>query len=124
MFNLLKLTFGLVLGFGCVGFIAYVLTFRPQWILRLQATNQRKWYKDSMKMSDEEIDRLPLFFLDRNYVEGSRSNFINNAIDHPEEFEWAMTSLRVLGAAFWGLFIVSLLFVIWGLVSGSPFDIS
>lgn len=96
---------------------ALIHILRPQDMVRRQAQFYRRRYVDSLKLTDEEIDkkvsRFWFFFLI-----DSVSHFVNRGPDHPEEFARLLTYYRVLGCLILVIVTIVILFFLWAIVSG------
>ena len=84
--------------------IAIVFMFRPRQIVRLHAQFYKTAYKDALHQDDAQIDRPPMLPTDRALM-GSRSRYVREAVDHPEQYPGMITLIRVVG-------VVILLFVL------------
>ncbi len=91
------------------GIPAFLFTVYPERIVGAQAGFHRKVYKDALHLSDEQIDKIPQFPTDKFFV-GPRSDYVNRAPEHPEEFEREVFGVRMVGILFGWIFLVFLMF--------------
>ena len=115
---IIEIIFWLVIGLGVPSLLAYVCTFRAKRIIRWQANGMRL-NKERFKLSDEQVDRMPMFPTDRAYMNGSRSNFVNNAVEHPEQFGCAITYIQTFGIIIWIMLAITISVLVCGLANGA-----
>ncbi|TAH49352.1 MAG: hypothetical protein EYC68_17450 [Chloroflexota bacterium] len=107
----------MILGYGLCAIIAFLFAFRPEILVRHQARNYRKYYKNWDDMSNVEIDRTVnrlWFFL----MIDSWSHFIKRGVEYPEEFPKLIWSYRLTGCFLWIALAVAIFFLTLGLVTG------
>lgn len=114
---MIELIFGLIVFFGVPGTFAYLLTFQTMGVVRFLARNQRQLLKDIYRLSDAEIDKLPLISGSAFYI-GSHREFITHALDHPEEFTNLINHIQAVAALIWGFLIFAAAIILSSLASG------
>lgn len=85
-----------------VPFIAFtcLMSFSPQAVVRWQAKFYHRIYKESRRLSDEEIDKLPQLPWDRALM-GKRSEFLQRGTAAPESYKRLTKAYRTIGLIGW-----------------------
>lgn len=85
-----------------VPFIAFtwLMSFSPQAVVRWQAKFYHRIYKESRRLSDEEIDKLPQLPWDRTLM-GKRSEFLQRGIAAPESYTRLKKVYLTIGLIGW-----------------------
>jgi hypothetical protein len=85
-----------------VPFIAFtwLMSFSPQAVVRWQAKFYHRIYKESRRLSDEEIDKLPQLPWGRTLM-GKRSEFLQRGIAAPEPYARLIKGYRTIGLIGW-----------------------
>ncbi len=94
-----------------LGFVGYQFIFRPERIVRLEARAFRKFYKEDLRMSNEQLEKMPFDQLNRSLI-GSMSQIISDAPEHPERFPGFLLLIRLIGCMIWGIPIFTILFIL------------
>lgn len=101
----------IMIGWLLLGLIALALglvfLLFPRSIVRLQGAFYRRIYKDTLELSDKEIDRIPMLPTDRYYM-GRRSDFVKNATTDPDMMPRLLNALRMLGCVWVFLVVVAI----------------
>lgn len=104
--------YSLALAFFIVPFLLF-----PKQLVSWLGHFYRRWYKGYLEMPDGVIDKFPRLPTD-TYLGGSRSQFVNRAPEHPEEFPRLILAYRLIGCFFAGLWILGIALLIWGAATG------
>lgn len=85
-----------------VPFITFIwlMSFSPQAVVRWQAKFYHRIYKESRRLSDEEIDKLPQLPWDRTLM-GKRSEFLQRGNAAPESYTRLIKVYRTIGLIGW-----------------------
>lgn len=96
-------------------FIAFtwLMSFSPQAVVRWQAKSHHRTYKESRRLSDEEIDKLPQLPWDRTLM-GKRSEFLQrgNAARSPTRLTKVYRTIGLIGWVMLGCTLVSMLMAV------------
>lgn len=98
--------------------LGWLFVFRTEKVVRFHARLTRSVQKDLFQIPDEKLDeeiRLPI----DNYVLGTRSVYVKEGAEHPENFPRFMAAIRLLGCFFLlgGIFVT--LIVVFVLLTGA-----
>ena len=77
----------------------------------------RKLYKDILKLTDEQIDRMPMLPTDRYFV-GKFSEFVRNAPDDPYLFTRYIGAVRAFGCLWVLLVTGTIALALWAYSRG------
>ena len=78
----------------------------PERIIQWRARGEFEWRKDLLKMSDQEIDQVPMLPTDR-YLVGQRSKFVSRGRERPGNFPRLIWVYRLFGIMFLSMAIVT-----------------
>jgi len=90
--------------------LAFCFIRLPHKIVRLQAKFYKGFYKDTLKLNNQEIDNIYQLPTDR-FLMGTRSNFITDASNIPEKYTRLIRIYRMIGYVF-----VAMLFLVFSLL--------
>ncbi|MBI4675393.1 MAG: hypothetical protein HY741_27425 [Chloroflexi bacterium] len=113
-----------ILGFGSVALVGWLLLFHPEETVRSQGRMLRLLYKTLLGMSDDAIAKRYQLPTDKFFMSGSQSVFINQASEHPERFPRAVTCARLFGCWIWGVLLLAIVSLAFGLLTGKQITIN
>ena len=101
-----------------VPFIAFtwLMSFSPQAVVRWQAKFYHRTYKESRRLSDEEIDKLPQLPWDRTLL-GKRSEFLQRGNAAPESYTRLIKVYRTIGLIGWVMLGCTLVAVLMAVIA-------
>jgi hypothetical protein len=108
----------MILGYTLGALVAFLFTFKPEIFVRREAKFYRDIYRRGAVMSNQEIDQSARPFWFFRMID-SMSHFVNNGVEHPEEFPRLMLRYRAVGCFIWAGWAFAVFFLVWGLVTGA-----
>lgn len=94
--------------------IGLIFLLFPERLVQWRTRGEFEWRKDILKMSDKDIDRVPMLPTDR-YLLVRRSDFVNRGREHPKDFPRLITVYRLVGIMFLGMAIATAI-ILWQLL--------
>lgn len=115
---ILKYVFWFALLFVLPGLLALLFIKSPERLVRWQGRFYKRWYKDTLRMTDKDIDTPPQWPWDKALM-GSRSSFVNSAAENPEDYHGLLWAYRLVGWTIVGMLLLALAAFLCGLSSGT-----